>query len=363
MAIAALASTYTEARSSFLTAAEAAGARITSHPMALDGPRGEDLAIDVARLGPDDALATLLVVSGTHGVEGFAGSTCQSAWLESLSLEGPSGRSLPEGVAAVVVHAHNPYGFAWVRRVNEVNVDLNRNYGIDHRNPPANDDYDRIAEHLSPSDISPETLQVHDAALLAFGSEHGFDALQGAVSGGQYRHPDGLFYGGSEPAWSQLAMRQIVADELSSARRVVILDLHTGLGDKGALEIITTEHPDTDGYQRTRSWFGDRVGSTSGGDSVSARLDGEWMPLAGEWLAPREVTAVALEWGTVDSVEVLQALRADAWLHNHGDPTGPEAAPIKERLRAAFAPGDPEWIAGVRADFEVVVGQAIANLT
>ena len=359
----ALPSSYAEARSKFLAAADAAGARITSHPMPLTGPDGEELAVDVARLGPVEASGALLVVSGTHGVEGYAGSVCQSAWLESLSPEGPATHTLPEDLAAVVVHAHNPYGFAWVRRVNEGNVDLNRNYGIDHRDPPPNDGYDQIAVHLSPADLSAEALGEHDSALVAFGTEHGFDALQAAVSGGQYRHPEGLFYGGSEPAWSQLTMRQIVTDELSSSRRVAILDLHTGLGEKGALEIITHEHPDTDDYRRAKAWFGDRVGSTSGGDSVSARLDGEWMPLVTGWLAPRQVTAVALEWGTVDTVEVLQALRADAWLHNHGDPTGPEAPPIKDRLRAAFAPGDQAWIDGVRADFEVVLGQAIANLT
>ncbi len=45
-----------------------------------------------------------------------------------------------------------------------------------------------------------------------------------------------------------------------------------------------------------------------------------------------EVTAVALEYGTVDTVSVLQALRADAVLHSSGDPLG-------ERLRCSAGPG------------------------
>src|SRR5690606_34593874 len=74
-----LAPSYSVARRRFLDAAGAAGAVVTSHPMPGNGPEGEDLSIDVARLGPGpgEAEKVVFVVSGTHGVEGFAGSECQ----------------------------------------------------------------------------------------------------------------------------------------------------------------------------------------------------------------------------------------------------------------------------------------------
>ena len=71
---------------------------------------------------------------------------------------------------------------------------------------------------------------------------------------------------------------------------------------------------------------------------------------------------MAIEWGTVDIVEVLQVLRGDAWLHAPGDPNGSDAPPIKAALRAAFAPDDPEWAPLVGVRFEEVVGQAVAGL-
>jgi hypothetical protein len=118
---------YADARGRFLMRARAAGFAVHSHAHdSQRGPAGEPLATDVARLGPRGAGITLLISSGTHGVEGFCGSGCQNALLDSGLLH-----SLPGDFAVVLVHAVNPYGFAHLRRVNEDNVDCNRNF-IDH---------------------------------------------------------------------------------------------------------------------------------------------------------------------------------------------------------------------------------------
>jgi hypothetical protein len=349
-----LAPDYTEARRRFLEAAGAAGAELTSHPFDQTGPVGEEVAVDVARLGPLDAERVLLIVSGTHGVEGFAGSECQYRWLEGRGAE-----PMPDGLAMVFVHAHNPYGFAWVRRVNEDNVDLNRNY-LDGATPPANPGYEELAGALSPVDLSPAVLQEADATLLDYGARNGMDALQAAVSGGQYTHPDGVFYGGTGPVRSQQLMREILQEHTDAADQVVILDLHTGLGAWGEVEVITHEVPGSPGFAEVERWWGAHpIGSSTSGDSVSAPLTGEWMAAASNWLAPRQVIAAALEWGTVDPITVLLALRADNWLHTRGDPTGPDAAPIKEQLRAAFAPDDPAWFERVYDCFVDVVTEAL----
>src|ERR1700687_4972105 len=129
---------YLEGRHKFLSAAAARGLKHTAYlnPHA-KGPKGEDLTIDVAVLGPDNAKAGLLVISGTHGVEGYAGSGAQIGWLQSTR-----NANWPGDLKLVLVHALNPYGFAWNRRVNEENVDLNRNF-VDHAKPyPQNHSYE-----------------------------------------------------------------------------------------------------------------------------------------------------------------------------------------------------------------------------
>jgi hypothetical protein len=348
-----LAADYQAARAAFLAAAEAAGARVSHHDHPDAGPDDGALATDVAVLGPADATERMLVISGTHGVEGFAGSLCQTTWLRD-------GVDLPPDVAVVCVHAINPYGFAWVRRVNEDNVDLNRNCVDFTGGLPENRGYDRLADALVPEAWDDATRTRTAEELLGFAAEHGFDGLQAAVSTGQYRHPRGIFFGGQGPVWSQRTLRAVVEQHLGDARRVAIIDLHTGLGPFGHGELIAS-HPDRAGKERLAACF-DEYTVPSEGNSVSADVQGDILDAVEQWLPGVGVAGVAIEWGTVDIVEVSDALRADAWLHGYSDPRGDAAAPIKEQLRAAFAPDDPRWAELVVERFVGVRDRAMAGL-
>ncbi len=349
----ALAADYGAARTRFLEAATAAGAQLVHHDHPEFGPDGGALATDVAVLGRPDAPRRMLVISGTHGVEGFAGSMCQSSWLAD-------GADTGSDLAVVLVHAINPYGFAWIRRVNEDNVDLNRNC-VDFAAPlPENPGYDRLADDLVPPRWDATTQEETSARLLEFARAHGLDALQAAVSTGQYRHPKGVFFGGTGPVWSQRTLQAVVTDHLADAESVAVLDLHTGLGPFGHGELIAG-HPDSGGRVRLDRCF-DEYTVPSEGTSVSADIQGDILDGIEDWLARVAVAAVAIEWGTVDIIEVSNALRADAWLHGFGDPRGPEAGPIKEQLRAAFAPDDPRWSGLVLERFVAVRDRALAGL-
>jgi len=348
-----LASDFTAARAEFLEAAEAAGAVVHTHEHPARGPGDEPLATDVARLGPADAPVRLLVISGTHGVEGFAGSLCQSGWLRD-------GVALPAGLSVVLVHAINPYGFAWVRRVNEDNVDLNRNCIDFSAALPENPGYDTLAGALVPEVWDTATQDATATELLEFAGAHGFDGLQAAVSGGQYRHPRGIFFGGRGPVWSQRTLQDVVRTHLDGARRVAVLDLHTGLGPFGHGELIAS-HPDDAGRRRLDACF-DEYTIPCEGTSVSADVRGDILDALEQWIPAVAVAGVAIEWGTVDIVEVSNALRADAWLHGYSDPRGRDAPAIKAQLRAAFAPDDPRWADLVLERFVAVRDRAVAGL-
>jgi len=66
--------TYSDARGKFLEACLRAGVPVEHHHHPFKGPSGEMLATDVARVGPPDARDVVVVVSSTHGIEGYAGS-------------------------------------------------------------------------------------------------------------------------------------------------------------------------------------------------------------------------------------------------------------------------------------------------
>lgn len=352
----ALSSSYLEARRRFLDTARAVGASIDSFSHPSRGLHDEDLAIDVARLGPIDAVDVVLVVSGTHGVEGYCGSAVQSRWLDELSMQ------RPQDVAVVMIHALNPFGFSWVKRTNEDNVDLNRNF-IDFERPlPDNPGYNAIADLLVPGEWTQAERDRTDALLLEWFTSMPPDDAQQIVSGGQYGRVDGVFYGGTEPVWSHHWLRSWCTEHLADARRVAIIDIHTGLGPSGHGELISASAPGSSEFERATRWW-DEV-TSMGDDSVSALISGDWLQAAPSWAPRAEVTPIAIEYGTVDTISVLQALRADAWLHVHGDAaTTPWADEVRAQVRAAFADDDPAWFDAVWARACQVIEQTFVALS
>ena len=112
--------TYVEARTKFRAAATAQKAKLVSLPILQDGDDLE-LTIDIAIL-QGDLPGYVVHSSGTHGIEGYAGSAIQLAILDTIAKTPTQNRP-----SLVLMHAVNPYGMAHYRRFNEQNVDLNRN--------------------------------------------------------------------------------------------------------------------------------------------------------------------------------------------------------------------------------------------
>lgn len=347
--------TYAAARQRFLDAADQAGIQVTAHPHPLRGLEGEELAIDVAQLGAADADSVLVMVSATHGVEGYAGSALQSWWLDERAAGLQSGST-----RVVMIHGLNPYGFSWVRRVNEDNVDLNRNF-VDWSQPPRNERYGDVADLLVPAEWNDAAQTSTTNALLEVAGQVGMDEFQSMVSGGQYDHPTGVFHGGSGPVWSNRWLTEHLPQLVAPALRLGVIDLHTGLGPWGHGELISHDSIGDPGYDRGAAWWGD-VRSMGDGESVSAKLSGDWLGAIQAMVPEVEVTAAALEYGTVDMISVLQSLRADAWLHAHSDPTGHDAVAIRAQVRAAFVDDDPAWLATIIERFDEVASGALPAL-
>jgi hypothetical protein len=295
------------------------------------------LAMDVARDGPADAKALLVVSSACHGVEGFCGSGVQGALLANSAWQAVAQAA---GVAVLYIHALNPYGFSWWRRTTHENVDLNRNFRDFALEAPVNAGYDTLAEL-----IVPETWPADAANVAAIGklvAAHGERALQQALSGGQYQHPGGLFFGGTEPTWSHKTLRQVLRQHATRCQRLAWIDLHTGLGPNGHGERIFACRDDAVAYARAKAWWGD-VTSIYDGSSSSAVLTGLMFNAAYEECAQAEYTGIAVEYGTLPQHEVHAALRADQWLENHPEADETTRRAIKQQVRDAFYTDTDEW--------------------
>jgi hypothetical protein len=257
----------------------------------------------------------------------------------------------------------NPYGFSWDRRVNEDNADINRNF-VDFARPPQNKAYARLAAEISPRDISEAAMQKANAKLTDYLKRHGAFALQEAISRGQYAFPDGVYYGGSHESWSAKMLKEVVGENLSHVKKLIVVDFHTGLGEFGAGEMITEDLPGSPGYERARAMWGARVASSEAGESVSAPLSGT-IDKAFPSLVPRtELTFAALEVGTRSTREVFHALRRDNWLHCFADKRHRHAdsEAIRLELRDAFYPDTSDWKRMVWSHATVVIDAALKGL-
>jgi hypothetical protein len=329
---------YAEAREKFMGAAREVGAVVNSFALGIRGPDGRELATDAAWLGAADAPQVLTTISGVHGVEGFFGSATQIEWLRRAKTT-----PLPKNTAVLHVHAINPYGFAYLRRTNEENIDINRNWINFDQVLPENALYEELSADLCPADWSAETQAATGARLNAWIERHGFAAFQQAVSGGQWRHSQGLFFGGVAPSWSRKTLTHIIESKLKSAARVCIIDFHTGLGPYGYAEPIIGCPVADLAFERTRAWIGAAAKSLYGDGSVSAEIKGDGLSVLPSLVPHAVVDVIALECGIRPINEVALALRADAWLHAHGNLNSPVAKSIKSRIRAAFHSDDPLW--------------------
>jgi hypothetical protein len=351
-------SSYAQARERFLGAARARGARIDSHALpGLRGLDGEPLAADVAVFGAADARGVLLLQSGTHGVEGYCGSGLQHALLR----EGPElDAALAAGLRVVMLHAINPWGFSWRRRVTQEGVDLNRNVRRFSVPDGPDTDYEAVHPLLMPARW-PWTGE-NRAAIDAFVAEHGAAHWQYAVSHGQWSRPEGLFHTGRAPTWSNGVLRAVLRAQVRGAAALAWIDVHTGLGPPGHGELIHSGRDDAAEVARARSIWGPRVTSIFDGSSASARIDGMVGLAFGDECPGTDFAGIALEYGTASMDAVIDALRVDHWVAANAPDDAAARARAREGMLAAFFVDTDDWKAVVLSQGRDAFAKAAAGL-
>jgi hypothetical protein len=328
----------------------------------LKGRDGETLAMDVARLGAPDAKRVLLVSSACHGVEGFCGSGVQVFSLHDQDL---LQQARAQGVALLFVHALNPYGFSHIRRVTHENVDLNRNFQDFSLPLPVNAGYGEIADLLLPADWPPRLA--NRAGIALYIARKGIKAFQAAGSRGQHEFPQGLFFGGQAPTWSNVTLRRVLRQHVGPAARLGWIDVHTGLGPSGHGERIFAGPDNAQDVARVRSWWdgGGRTPVTSiyDGSSTSAFLTGLIWNAVPQECPDTELTSIALEYGTVPMLKVMAAMRAEQWLQLHPQAPAVQARAIKQQMLEAFYTDTDAWKGQVISQARQAVQQAIQGLS
>lgn len=323
---------WEEASDAFRALAQRHG-EIERIPHGGQGPAGERLSIDVALLGPAQAERCVIVSSGLHGVEGVAGSAIQRAWLEQAH---------DSSTRVVLIHLLNPFGFAWQRRVDEDNIDLNRNFLLaDEAFSGAPPGWADVVPWLVPRRPASRWDPLLPKALFAL-ARMGRKALFQAISGGQYETSQGLFYGGAGPASLQEQLREGLPRWTRGAREVLHLDIHTGLGTSGELQLLLPRRQGTPEADALVERFGPDARPAL--DTVRHyRVRGGLGSWCETLLPDRTYTLCGAEFGTVSALEVVAALHQEnrAWFWGQRD--DPQSVWARTRLAHAFAPTAEVW--------------------
>jgi hypothetical protein len=219
---------------------------------------------------------------------------------------------------------------------------LNRNF-VDFKQPlPANPGYAQLADKILPAQL--DDWNSATQALTDYANEFGQQALELAVSGGQYQFADGLFYGGTQSSQSRLNLEQIITNfDLRNRQSVAVIDIHTGLGPFAYGEVICDHPPGSTGVKLARQWYGNSVTEPALGSSTSVNKLGLIDYLWHQQLAER-VCFVTLEFGTYSIDEMFGVLRRDHFLHRHSvDWSNSETQQVKQAIRRFFYPDTADW--------------------
>lgn len=331
---------YEIARHRFRAAASVLNAQQEQHAICVESCPGENLSIDVAWIGSDDPEWTVVVSSGLHGVEGFFGSAVQLSWLTHFAAKG----ALADNGRIVFIHAINPYGFRFIRRVNEDNTDLNRNFKLPTQSYQGRPDgYDSLQSFINPQ--SPpcilDTFRLRSSWYLA---RYGLPALKASIVTGQYDYPQGVFFGGQAPALSSCVIQTNYKRWVGRSEKVIHLDLHTGLGKFGTHKLLLADAANAAHLSRCQHQFGqDSIELTLDEKGTSYRSNGTM----GQWLCHHlrdiDYTHFVAEFGTYTEAKNLGVVCADNRAHLYGRPGTLAFGRVKSKLMECFCPASKKW--------------------
>ena len=330
---------YFASRARFIELGNACGAHMDSHAIAAVGPAREPLTVDVASLTSSDDEHLIILTSGVHGVEGFIGACVQFQALQILAQDG-----LPPGTGIAMVHAVNPWGFAHLRRVDENNVDVNRNFfGTTPNSHPQYATLDPVINpKTAPNTAGEIKYWINVMKLIAFNL--GIAKLFKPIAQGQYDFPKGVFYGGTQLSESTSLLQDLILGLSANAKQITVLDVHSGLGPSATASLIGNTNIVTE--EERSSWLNNHYGQ---GVYIDTQKDNAYNAngTLSRWcqsvLGEKMYLYLCIEIGTVNPIKLFSALRRENQAHHWAEHNAKSTVKAKQSLRDVFAPKSQHW--------------------
>jgi len=188
---------------------------------------------------------------------------------------------------------------------------------------------------------------------LALG-KYSVKAITDSIGQGQHKYPEGLEYGGVGPEAQVQIVREVVQKYSSSYRRVILIDIHTGLGSANQLHMMTG-----DGVAYSKSPLLQRI--------LPLKIDGDQYDLAtgddqGFYPTPgdiinyfptimndnQETLALTAEFGTIgtgtlNGIKTLNRLILENQGFHYGYSNQEIKAGVEQDFHELFFPSDSNW--------------------
>ena len=337
-----------------------AGVTVEVSEFAVD--ESDDLYIDNIYLPSKEKKDNLIVLTtGVHGMEGYIGSVMLDVFFEEIY---PTLNTDTTGV--LIIANVNPYGMKYMRRYNENNVDLNRNFILDWENfdLSSNKDYPEVKEFLQPEGEVGNALW-HEVGfygnLAKEALTKGADKVSDALLTGQYEYPQGVYYGGNGDEISTTYLKGVFNDCLDGEyANIVHIDIHSGYGPRYNMVIFNSVY-ETMTEAETKKAFGYDYVISHDSESFYATTGDTtdyFYRLAESKSTDKELFSTCFEFGTIgdsfmDSILSLKYTVDENREHWYPTDNKITKEVISENYKELFYPTETQWREKTVADFKI----------
>lgn len=324
----------------------------------------DDLYIDNIYLPATTETTNLIVLTtGVHGIEGYIGSVMLDVFFEEIY---PTLDTSNTGI--LVVANINPYGMKYMRRYNENNVDLNRNFIEDWENfdYSSNKEYPKVDSFLQPEGAMGNAFWHEAGFYLSLAKEAiftGADTISDALLTGQYEYPDGVYYGGDGDEKSTTYLKGVFADCLDgSYENIIHIDIHSGYGPRYDMVIFNSVQDPTTEAEAMELFGYDYIIATDSEEFYATFGDTTdyFYRLAKSKGSDKELYSTCFEFGTIgdgffDSILSLKYTVDENRQHHYPTDNKITEEMVKQNYLELFYPTETEWREETIKDFKAAI--------
>jgi hypothetical protein len=310
----------------------------------------------------------LVLTTGVHGMEGYIGSVMLDVFFEEI-YDGLD----KDDTGVLVVANVNPYGMKYMRRYNENNVDLNRNFIMDWErfDLSSNKDYPKVQSFLEPVGKIGNAFWHEVGFYLNLAKEAiftGADVISDALLTGQYESPQGVYYGGTGDEASTKYLKGVFNDCLEGEyENIVHIDIHSGYGPRYNVVIFNSVYQTMTEAVTKKAFNYDYVISHDSESFYATTGDTTdyFYRLAKSLGTDKELYSTCFEFGTIgngflDSIISLKYTVDENRQHWYPTKSKITAEMVQQNYYELFYPTETEWREKTIQDFKDAIGGVLA---